>query len=73
MFCAPAKFVPFVLLYVLGRGVMGSHVPYMLTEQLFDAPRTVAALQGSGISCPPLRDYFDRIVRWGVERGFSVA
>lgn len=60
-------------LFALGRGVMGSHVPYMLTEQLFDAPRTVAALQGSGISCPPLRDYFDRIVRWGVERSFSIA
>jgi len=60
-------------LFELGRAVMGSHVPYMLTEQLFDAPRTAAALHGSGISCPPLREYLGRIVRWGVERGFSVA
>jgi hypothetical protein len=57
--------------FALGRSVMGSHVPYMLTEQLFDTQRTRDALRGTNIQCPPLRDYFDGIVRWGVERGFS--
>lgn len=60
-------------IFELGQSVMGSHVPYMLTEQLFDSPRTSSALEGTGIACPPLRDYFDKIVRWGIERGFSVA
>jgi nucleoside-diphosphate-sugar epimerase len=57
--------------FALGRSVMGSHVPYMLTEQLFDTQRTRDALRGTNIQCPPLRDYFGGIVRWGVERGFS--
>jgi hypothetical protein len=52
---------------------MGSHVPYMLSEQLFESPRTAEALRGTGISCPAFGDYVDRIVRWGVERNFSVA
>jgi thioester reductase-like protein len=60
-------------LFQLGRAVMGSHVPYMLTEQLFDPARARAALHDDGIECAPLRTYFDRIVRWGIERGFSRA
>ncbi len=58
-------------LFDLGRMVMGTHVPYMLTEQLFDTARTREALRGTGVACPPLPSYFDRIVRWGVERGFA--
>lgn len=58
-------------LFELGRAVMGSHVPYMLTEQLFDGTRTRAALRSTGLKCPPLSAYFDRIVRWGAERGFA--
>jgi hypothetical protein len=58
-------------LFALGQTVMSSHVPYMLTEQLFDAGRTRSALRGTGVECPPLAAYFHRIVRFGVERGFS--
>jgi thioester reductase-like protein len=58
-------------IFALGESVMGSHVPYMLTEQLFDTQRTRHALRDTDVRCPPLRDYFDRIVRWGVERSFS--
>ena len=58
-------------LYALGQAVMRSHVPYMLTEQLFDSTRTAGALEGTGIACPHLREYFTTLVRWGVERGFG--
>jgi thioester reductase-like protein len=58
-------------LFALGQGVMSAHVPYMLTEQLFDARRTREALGGAVGECPPLAGYFERIVRWGIERGFS--
>ena len=60
-------------LFELGRSVMGSHVPYMLTEQLFDSPRTAAALANTGIACPPAAPVPRPIVRWGAERNFSVA
>jgi long-chain acyl-CoA synthetase len=55
----------------LGEAVMRTHVPYMLTEQLFDSTRAHTALAGSGIECPNLGDYFDRICRWAVERNFG--
>jgi nucleoside-diphosphate-sugar epimerase len=58
-------------LLALGESVMRTHVPYMMTEQLFDPTRASEALRDTHIACPPLRDYFSRIVRWGVERGFS--
>lgn len=58
-------------LFALGQGVMRAHVPYMLTEQLFDPRRTRAALRGAVGAAPPLGSYFDRIVRFGIERGFS--
>jgi hypothetical protein len=58
-------------LFALGEQVMRTHVPYMLTEQLFDATRTRAALDGTGIECPPLGDYYERLVRYGVERNFG--
>ena len=58
-------------LYALGQAVMRTHVPYMLTEQLFDTARTDEALEGTGIACPHLRDYFTTLVRWGVERNFG--
>ena len=58
-------------LFAIGRNVMETHVPYMVTEQLFDTKRTRQALEGTGISCPPLRSYFPVMFRWGAERGFS--
>lgn len=58
-------------LFQLGETVMDSHVPYMITEQLFDTTRTRRALNDTGIACPPLASYFSRIVRWGVERRFE--
>jgi thioester reductase-like protein len=59
-------------LFALGEKVMGTHVPYMLTEQLFDSTRAREGLRDTGIECPPLRDYFSRIVRWAGERRFRV-
>jgi long-chain acyl-CoA synthetase len=59
-------------MFALGQSVMSSHVPYMLTEQLFDPGRTREALRGTGVECPPLGSYFARIVRWGIERSFSM-
>ncbi len=53
------------------QAIAGGHIPYMTTEQLFDARRCQTLLKGTGIDCPPLRDYFDQIVRWGIERGFT--
>ncbi len=58
-------------LFALGEQVMRTHVPYMLTEQLFDDGHTRALLAGSGIECPHLGDYFERLVRYGVERNFG--
>jgi hypothetical protein len=58
-------------LFAVGNSVVSAHVPYMMTDQLFDSRRAREGLRGTGIECPPLRDYFSRIVRWGVERGFS--
>ncbi len=58
-------------LFSLGQAVMRTHVPYMLTEQLFDSSRAHEALAGTGIACPHLRDYFTRLARWGVERNFG--
>jgi long-chain acyl-CoA synthetase len=57
-------------LFALGQKVMGTHVPYMVTEQLFDSTRAREGLRDTRIECPPLRTYFSRIVRWGVERAF---
>ncbi|MBW2313219.1 MAG: SDR family oxidoreductase [Deltaproteobacteria bacterium] len=47
----------FERLYAAGQAMMGTHVPYMVTEQLFDPTRTQAALRGTGIACPSLGDY----------------
>ena len=58
-------------LFQLGETVMGSHVPYMVSEQLFDTTRTRRALSDTEIVCPPLPSYLPRIVRWGVERRFE--
>jgi thioester reductase-like protein len=58
-------------IFALGESVMKTHMPYMLTEQLFDTARTREALAGTGVACPPLRDYLAGIVRWGVERSFE--
>ena len=58
-------------LFSLGQAVMRAHVPYMLSEQIFDSSRAHDALAGSGVACPPLGDYFTRLVRWGVERNFG--
>jgi thioester reductase-like protein len=58
-------------IFALGQKVMGTHLPYLVTEQLFDRTRAREALRDTRIECPPLRAYFSRIVRWGVERGFQ--
>jgi hypothetical protein len=43
----------------------------MLEEQLFDDTETRAALSGSGIECPPARDYFATLVRYALQTGFG--
>jgi thioester reductase-like protein len=49
--------------------VASDHLPYMLEEQLFPSPETDEALAGTGITCPPLRDYMRPLIRYGsVER-----
>ncbi len=58
-------------LFALGAAVMRTHVPYMLDEQVFDDAETRAALAGTGIRCPPLRAYLDRLLGYALERRFG--
>jgi len=47
--------------------VMSAHMPYMVTEILFDDPETRSALAGTGIECPSLREYVDRLIDYAGE------
>ena len=67
----PAERAKLEQLFALGKSVVSTHLPYMMTEQLFDSKRAREGLRETRTECPPLRDYFSRMVRWGVERGFS--
>lgn len=52
-------------------GVVRAYLPYMLEEQLFDDPETRAALRGTGVVCPPGREYFGTLVRYALETRFG--
>ena len=60
-------------LFALGAEVMRTHVPYMLAEVVFDDAETRTALAGSGLACPPLRAYLDRLLAYALERRFGAA
>jgi long-chain acyl-CoA synthetase len=51
-------------LFEVAAGVMSAHAPYMIEEQLFDDCETRAALAGTGIACPPLREYLAVVLRY---------
>jgi long-chain acyl-CoA synthetase len=48
------------------------YLPYMLVEQVFECPETRAALAGTGIVCPPLREYMRAIIRYASEHRYGV-
>jgi thioester reductase-like protein len=45
-------------------GVQPELVDYFDLPTRYDASKTVAALQGTGVSCPPLEAYLDRLVAY---------
>jgi thioester reductase-like protein len=49
---------------------MQRHMPYAVSEKIFDDTHTRAALEGSKINCPSFRDYVPAIVRYALERQF---
>lgn len=59
-------------LFALGAQVMRTHVPYMLREELFDDSATAAALAGTGLDCPPLAAYLERLLHFALERRFGL-
>ena len=60
-------------LFALGAQVMRTHVPYMLSELLFDDAETAAALAGTGIACPPLGAYLATLLEYALEHRFGMA
>ena len=60
-------------LFEAGAKLMRSHLPYMLTEQLFDSAASDALLEGVVPRCPPLRDYLATLIDYAMERRFGVA
>ena len=59
-------------LFALGAQVMRTHVPYMLREELFDDRDTAAALADSGLVCPPLASYLERLLHFALGRRFGL-
>ncbi|HTO68569.1 MAG TPA: SDR family oxidoreductase [Myxococcota bacterium] len=60
-------------LFALGAAVMRTHVPYMMSELLFDARDTERALAGTGVACPPLGAYLPALLEYALERRFGTA
>jgi thioester reductase-like protein len=60
-------------LFEAGAKLMRSHLPYMLTEQLFDPASSDALLEGVAPRCPPLRDYLATLIDYAMDRRFGVA
>ncbi len=60
-------------LFEAGASLMRSHLPYMLSEQLFDGGSSDALLEGVIPRCPPLRDYLATLIDYAMERRFGVA
>jgi hypothetical protein len=53
-----------------GRQVIAKlevYLPYLTTHKRFDTANAASALSGTGISAPPLGDYFGRVVRYCLE------
>jgi hypothetical protein len=49
---------------------MSRHMPYVVSEKIFDDSNTRAALAGSQINCPSLRNYLPVVVRYALEKEF---
>lgn len=49
---------------------MKRHMPYAVSEKVFDDSNTRAILDKTPITCPHFRDYLTVIVRYGLEREF---
>lgn len=58
-------------LFELMRTVAQGYLPYMLEEQLFECPETHQALAGTGIACPPTREYLPALIRYATERDLT--
>ncbi|MBW2280735.1 MAG: SDR family oxidoreductase [Deltaproteobacteria bacterium] len=59
-------------LFEAGAKAMRTHLPYMLTEQLFDTASSDALLEGAIPRCPALRDYLATLIDYAMERRFGV-
>jgi nucleoside-diphosphate-sugar epimerase len=57
--------------FQVAHDIMRIYLPYVVDQEIFESPETDEALAGSGIVCPPLRDYLPALVRYGVEHRFG--
>ncbi len=58
-------------LFELAAGAMRMHLPYMLTEQLFEDAATRERLEAMGVRCPPLASYLAEIIGYGLRHDFG--
>ncbi len=58
-------------IFQVAHEIMRAYLPYVTDQEIFEAPETEAALRGTEISCPPLRDYLPALIRYGVEHRFG--
>jgi hypothetical protein len=58
-------------LFDLAANAMRMHLPYMLTEQLFEDPATRERLEGMGVRCPALSSYLAEIIGYGLRHDFG--
>jgi thioester reductase-like protein len=58
-------------IFQVAHEIMRAYLPYVVDQEIFESPETEAALEGSGIRCPALRDYLPALVRYGVEHAFG--
>lgn len=49
---------------------MQRHMPYIVSEKIYDDSNTRAALSETSIRCPSFRDYMPAVVRYALERDF---
>ena len=58
-------------LFELVALAMKSHLPYMITEQLFEDDDVRRRLAATGVCCPSLRDYLGTLIRYAVVHDFG--
>jgi thioester reductase-like protein len=59
-------------MFELSANVMRTHLPYMLSEQLFDPAAAEALLGPDGPKCPHLADYMATLIVYGLDHNFGV-